>query len=168
MSRGVAILGLGARGVRWAEACARAGWEVAVFDPDDRAGLSATGADWRRETTISATVRRADWVIFCLPERLELIQMVIQRVQSEAPEGAVLAVASRDHDVEAIQGGAIRPGQIVRVLDEGVDGVALDVSSRNDDAVRATATEGLAELAAVLSLDVGEPPAASRPVGREA
>lgn len=168
MSRRVAVLGLGARGTRWARACLDVGWEVAGFDPDDRAGRTLGGAGWRREGTISATVRRADWVICCLPERLELVQMVIQRVQAEAPRSAGVAVDIRGQDVEAVQGCALRPGQVVRVCERPDGGVALDVSSRNDEALRDEATGLLAELTAVLSLDPGAIPAETPRAGREA
>ena len=49
----------------------------------------------------------------CLPDRLELMQKVIQRAQAEAPEGAVVAVTSHQHDVDGVQGCAIRPAQVV-------------------------------------------------------
>lgn len=150
MSRRIAILGLGTRGRRWAEAALRAGCEVTAFDPDDRAKPMGQGV--RRQSTISATVRRADWVICCLPERAELIQMVLQRIQSEAPQNAVIAVTARELDIETIQSCTIRPAQVVRV-EEGVGGaVSLDVSPRNDSELRAAATETLAELGAALTL----------------
>ncbi len=150
MSRRVAILGLGSRGLRWCEAAARAGWEVSAFDPDDR--IAVPGPGIRRQKTISATVRRADWVICCLPERLELIQMVLQRIQAEAPREAVVAVGSRELEIDAIQGCAIRPAQVMRVQESPGGGLSLDVSQKNDESLRAGATETLAVFAAALAL----------------
>lgn len=147
MTGRAAILGLGDRGTRWAETCLAAGWEVRGFDPDDRAGRTVSGgAAWRREATISGAVKRAGWVICCLPDRVELMRTVIQRAQASAPEGAVIAVVSEGHDIEAVQGCAIRPGCVFRLLD-GEDGeLALDLSTKNDSEARRAATEALAVL----------------------
>ena len=151
MSRRVAILGLGARGSRWAEAFRDSGWLVSGFDPDPAAGRRLS-ADLRREQTISATVHGADWIFCCLPERLELMQMVLQRAQAEAPREAMIAVTSRAHDVEGVQTCTIRPAQVVRVAEADDGTLALDVTERNPTGTRAEAQQVLAELAAVLSL----------------
>ncbi len=157
MTRRVAILGLGDRGVRWAETFHSSGWAVAGFDPDPTAGNPLSKLpDWRREKTISSTVQGADWVFCCLPDRLELMQMVLQRAQAEAPASAIVAVAARTHDIEAVQACTIRPGQVVRVTETDEGGLALDVSERNMPETRAVARAGLAELAAVLSIHPGE------------
>lgn len=156
MTRRVAILGLGARGTYWAETFHRSGWAVSGFDPDPIAGRRlARMSDWTRETTISATVKKADWVFCCLPERVELMQMVLKRAQAEAPAGAVVAVATRQHDIETVQACAMRPSQVVLVAltDEG--SLALNLSEKNSAELRAAAKDGLAELAAVLSADAG-------------
>ena len=153
MTRRVAILGLGARGARWAEAFHSSGWVVSGFDPEPSAGRALTDlTDMRRETTISATVRNGNWVMCCLPERLELTQMVLQRAQAEAPETSVIAVASRQSDLEDIQSCSIRPSQIVRVTEASDGSLSLDVSERNQTEFRDEARIVLAELAAVLSL----------------
>lgn len=157
MTRRAAILGLGARGARFAEAFHRSGWLVSGFDPDPLAGRSLSGlTDWSREQAISSTVKGADWVMCCLPERLELMQMVLQRAQAEAPGQAIIAVASRVHDIEAVQACAMRPAQVFRVVEAKDGGMALDASERNESAAKEEAREGLAELAAVLSLPLGE------------
>jgi len=138
---------------------------VAGFDPDPRAGAAGLPAgDWRRAETISATVRGADLVVLCLPERLELVQTVLQRAQAEVPEGGVIAVDTGAFNAEAVQGGAIRPGQIVQVTGSG-GGFELGVTGRNDAEIRAVAGAVLAELAAVASL-AGEPPAETFAAGR--
>ncbi len=147
MTGRAAILGLGERGAKWAETCLAAGWDVTGFDPDDRAGASISGgASWRRETTISGAVKRADWVICCLPDRIELMRPVIKRAQASAPGGALVAVVSEAHDIEAVQGCAIRPSDVFRLLDGEKGELALDLSSRNDGAARDAATAALAVL----------------------
>ena len=134
------------------------------FDPEPLAeGVPAKVADWRREDTISATVRGADWVVCCLPERLELMQKVIQRAQAEAPEGTIVAVASRAHDVEAIQGCALRPALVVHVDETADGGVGLNLSARNDAELKAAALATIAEVVAVLSLDEPEAEPDQRP-----
>ena len=149
MTGQAAILGLGTRGADWAETCLAAGWEVTGFDPDDRAGQGISGgASWRRETTISGAVKRADWVICCLPDRIELMRSVIQRAQASAPAGAVIAVASEMHDIEAVQGCAIRPADVFRLQCTEDGDLSLDVNMRNDAETRRAATEALAVLSA--------------------
>ncbi len=168
MSGHAAIVGLGARGARWAEALQAAGWMVSGFDPDDRAGRKLGGATWKREATISATVRRADVVLCFLPDRLELVRMVLQRVQAETKPETMVAVHSRLHDVDEVQGCAMRPAQVVRLSDAAEGGVALDVSARNDDALREQAALFVADLAAVLSLAPPAVTAPDLPASREA
>lgn len=154
MSRNAAILGLGRRGIRWARQALGAGWQVSGFDPDPSAGQALAGTpEWRRETTISATVRKADLVICCLPERLELMQMVIQRAQAEVPGNAVIAVATGAQEIEAVQGCALRPGQVILVNETPGGGYSLDVTPKNDAVLRERAAELLVELAATLGLD---------------
>ena len=126
MSSKAAILGLGERGRAWAGMFRDAGWRVSGFDPDPSAmGLPTGSRGWRREQTISSTVAYADWVICCVPDRLELMQKIIQRAQAEAADAAVIAVTSRLHDVDAVQGCAIRPAQVVLIthIESVVDGV---------------------------------------------
>lgn len=161
MSRRAAILGLGARGADWAATCRTAGWSVAGFDPDPSAGRVPS---MLRAPTISRAVRGADWVICCLPDRLELVQMVLHRAQAEAVEAAVVAVASRCHDIEALQSCAMRPGQVVRLADQPDGGLTLDVTERNLPDLRARAEAGFAELAAIRSLMA---PVGAQPEDRE-
>ena len=145
MSGCAAILGLGARGARWAETCLAAGWEVRGFDPDDRSGLGlADGAAFRRETTISAVVRNADWVICCLPERLELMRTVIQRAQAAASESAVIAVVSSAYDADTIQTCAIRPGRVFRIQNAPSGDASMEVTGQNDAEMRHSVAETLA------------------------
>ena len=153
MTERVAILGLGARGVRWAETCLAAGWDVSGFDPDDRAGLSVTGgATWKRAPTISGAVKGATWVICCLPERLDLMRTVVRRAQASATKEAIIAVVSGEHNIEAVQGCSIRPSHVFR-LNDGPDGeLALDVSNANGAKQREQTTEALAILSATQSV----------------
>ena len=102
--------------------------------------------------TISAAVRGADWVICSVPDRLELIQMVLKRAQAEAPRQAIVAVASPGHDVDSLQACAMRPGQVVRLVERDTGGVALDVTERNAGEVKQVAEAFSAELAALRSL----------------
>ena len=147
MTKRGAILGLGRRGEAWAGLCLEAGWDLRAFDPaPSAASAEARLPGLHREETISAAVQKADWVFCCVPDRLELIQMVLQRAQAEAPDGAVLAVASAALDIEALQSCAIRPGQVLRlgVRDQG--SIALDFTERNPADLRAAAEGVVAEL----------------------
>lgn len=147
MNRKAAILGLGQRGLAWAEMFREAGWRVSGFDPDAGAtGLPKGSRGWKREQTISATAAQADWVICCLPDRLELMQKVIQRAQAEAPQNAVIAVNSRSHDIEAVQGCAMRPSQIVLLTGDTGHGIGLNVTSRNPPALKIDAMATLSEV----------------------
>jgi 3-hydroxyacyl-CoA dehydrogenase len=152
MSRRAAILGLGRRGEAWAALCLKAGWDVRVFDPAPNAA-SALGRlpGARRSETISTAVRGADWVVCSVPDRLELVQMVLQRAQAEMPGTAVVAVASPAHDVEALQSCTVRPGQVVRLVEPEAGGVMIEVTERNAPDFRQSAEFLAAELAAVLS-----------------
>ncbi|NNE82032.1 MAG: hypothetical protein HKN18_17320 [Silicimonas sp.] len=153
MTGRAAILGLGRRGTRWAEACQKAGWEVVGFDPDDRAGRTLAGdKTWHREQTISGTVKGVDWVICCLPERLELMRTVVRRAQAAAPEGAMIAVASRTFDIDAIQGCSIRPSRVFRVTEDDDGALTLDLNAQNPEDMRNLVKETFSGLAAVLSL----------------
>lgn len=154
MSRRVAILGLGETGTYWSRLCCRAGWTVTVFDPDPKAALSLglkTGL--KRHETISETVRRADLIVLCVPSRLDLIRMVIQRVQSEAlPESIVISTA-RKHDVDEVQACALRPAQVIHLVDGEDSGFALHLTSKNSAEVRDAVKALMPELAAVASLE---------------
>lgn len=161
MSRKVAVLGLGSTGGRWARDCHAAGWQIAVFDPDPAAeGGSPLKGDWKRHDTISATVRGADWVLICVPDRLELIRKVIQRAQAEAPPRAVILSASRVFDIDALQGCAWRPERVAQVGREDDGGIALTLSHRNPTDLRGDLTDALSAIAAVASIGASEKPAA--------
>ena len=149
MTRKVAVLGLGTRGGDIARAFHATGWEVSGFDPDPGAeGVPNFKRDWSRETTISGTVRGADWVVICLPERLELMRKVIQRAQGEAPRDATIAVVTRNFDIDAVQGCALRPAHVLRVDEGESGGYVIDVSSKTDAGAKSDATTVLAQLAA--------------------
>ncbi len=150
MTRKAAILGLGQSGSTWARQFHTAGWQVTGFDPDPLAtGIPSFKHDWRREPTISATVRGADWIVICVPDRLELMRKVIQRAQAEAPEKAIIAVATQAYDIQEIQGCAVRPGCIISVNARPAGGFLVDVNANTTETARAEATSVLAELAAV-------------------
>lgn len=154
MSRKVSILGAGKTGGLWSRLCHRAGWVVSVFDPDPTAeGAVPLDGDWRRDDRISDAVRDADWVVVCLPERLELQQKVIERAQATAPKGAAILSASRAYDIDQIQSCAIRPSDIVQVQTDSDGGFALLVSHRNPEELKEELTGALAELAAIAMLD---------------
>lgn len=147
-----AILGLGERGLHFASACDASGWRLRAFDPDPRAGAGgALPKGTKRETTISGTVHGADWIFCCVPERLELVQKIVQRAQAEALRDAIVAIVSERFDIETLQGCTLRPGQVIRLTSDA-GGLAIDLTDRNVAAVRKTAEAGVAELAAVLSL----------------
>jgi len=144
-----AVLGLGARGTRWAHACLDAGWEVAGFDPDEDTGHAMTGgALWRREATISGAVERADLVICCLPERIELLRPVLQRAQASATEKAVVAVVSAAFDVDEVQGNAIKPSKVLRVFEDANGQISLDLGTALDAQMRVHVTKIMSGLGA--------------------
>lgn len=150
--RKAAILGLGERGQFWLQTALRSGWQVSGFDPDPGALTSRPRSEWRREQTISSTVKDADWVVCCLPERLELMQKVIQRAQAEAPESTVIAVDTA-FAVDDVQSCATRRGQLVQVRYENEGGFALSLTSQNVAGIKKAAETTLAEFAATLSLE---------------
>lgn len=150
--RRAAILGLGRRGQFWLRTALNSGWHVSGFDPDPAALPASRRSEWRREHTISATVKDADWMICCLPERLELMQKVIQRAQAEAPDACIIAVDTH-FDVENVQSCAMRRDQLVRVTFDNTAGFSLSVSAYNAPALKQEVTRTLAEFAATLSLD---------------
>ncbi|MXQ06322.1 hypothetical protein GQ651_00540 [Alphaproteobacteria bacterium GH1-50] len=154
MSRTVAILGLGRAGGEWARDMLDAGWRVRVFDPEPQpSGLSGLKPkSFERTGTISGCVAAADWVIVAVPDRLELMQKIIQRAQAEAPETAIVAVLSETHEVDAIQGCAIRPGRVIHVRRQDGGGFDLNVTQRNDDAFRRDAVLALSALSAVRTI----------------
>ena len=150
--RRAAILGLGGRGQFWLRTALNSGWHVSGFDPDPTALPASRRSEWRREHTISATVKDADWMICCLPERLELMQKVIQRAQAEAPETCVIAVDT-GFEVENVQSCATRRDQLVQVAFDQDAGFSLSVTAYNPPHIKEEVTRTLAEFAATLSLD---------------
>ncbi|MCV6591751.1 MAG: hypothetical protein OIF48_02280 [Silicimonas sp.] len=160
MTGRVGILGLGRRGSHWAEAFLAAGWEVHGFDPDDRAGPREPTGAWRREPTITGAVSRADWVVCCLPDRLDLLRAVIQRAQASARRAAVIAVVSETFEIDALQGCATWPGHVIRLVAGEAGALALDVNALTTAATRDEATDVLALLTAGTSAAVQTAPEA--------
>ncbi|NNE88158.1 MAG: hypothetical protein HKN27_08785 [Silicimonas sp.] len=156
--RRAAILGLGGRGQFWLKTALRSGWQVSGFDPDPAAMPANRHSEWQRENTISGTVKDADWIMCCLPERLELMQKVIQRAQAEAPEACIIAVDTR-FDVEDVQSCAMRRGQLVQVTHDAENGFALSVTALNEPAIKEEATATLAEFAAIIGIEPTHRPA---------
>jgi len=150
--RRVAILGLGERGQFWLKTALRSGWQASGFDPDPSAMPAKRRSEWQREDTISATVKDADWVFLCLPERLELMQKVIQRAQAEAPDACVVAVDTH-FDVDSVQSCAMRRDRLVQVTFDHDAGFSLSVTTYNPSELKEEATRTLAEFAATLCLD---------------
>lgn len=147
------ILGLGRRGEMLASFCLKAGWEVRAFDPAPLAAAAEARLDGlRRSDTISSAVRHADWVFCCLPDRIELIQKVMQRAQYEAPDNALMAVVSSSYDIETIQSCAMRPSQVFRISMAGDGACTLDMAERNPEDARRRAKRVAEDLAAVGSL----------------
>ena len=153
MSQTVAILGVGETGGLWARDFLEAGWRVRFFDPDPVAsGIAGLRTSCERNSTISGCVKDADWVVIALPDRLELMQKVIQRAQAEAPKNAVVAVVSRSHDVETVQTCALRPAQLVTVSQRDDGGFDMNVTSKNPDDFRRDAVLALSALSAVRTI----------------
>lgn len=153
MSRKAAILGVGQTGGLWARDFLEAGWQVRFFDPDPVAdGIQGLRTSCDRASTISGCVGGADWILIAVPDRLELMQKVIQRAQAEAPHSAVTAVVTRLHDVEAVQSCALRPSQLVTVSRQDDGGFDMNVTSRNPDDFRQEAVLALSGLSAVRTI----------------
>ncbi len=153
MSRTVAILGVGETGGLWARDFLDAGWRVRFFDPDPTAsGIEGLRTSCERNSTISGCVKNADWVIVAVPDRLELMQKVIQRAQAEAPRSAIVAVASHRHDVDTVQTCALRPAHLVTVSRHEDGGFDINVTSRNPDDFRHEAVLALSALSAVRTI----------------
>lgn len=151
--RAVAVLGLGDTGSAWAKALHSAGWNVRVFDPSDMVDdAMPKGAGFRRCDTISGAVRDAAWIIVALPQRLELVTKVIQRAQAEAPAGAIVVSTAGRLDLDAMQMTSPRPERIV-MLRPGEDGeIALKMTRRNTDGLRADVLALVSEIEADLDL----------------
>ena len=153
MSQTVAILGVGETGGLWARDFLEAGWRVRIFDPDPLAsGIEGLRTSCERNSTISGCVKDAGWVLVALPDRLELMQKVIQRAQAEAPSTTAIAVASRSHDVETVQSCALRPANVVTVARRGDGGFDMNVTSKNPDDFRREAVLALSALSAVRTI----------------
>ena len=88
----------------------------------------------------------------CLPERLELMQKVMQRVQAEAPQDAILAVDSAVFSIDDIQNCALRPANVVRAQIADDDGFTIDVSPKTATKIRAASERILSQIAAHNSL----------------
>ena len=149
MKKHAAIIGLGQRGQAWANAFLEAGWDVTGFDPDPVSPVFS-GAEgrgqWRQEPTISATVRDASWITLCLPERLELLQKVIQRAQAEAPRAAVIGVVTSEFNIEDVQNCALRSEAVVIVSSGSKGAFNCDVSQKTSATTRDIARKTLAGL----------------------
>ena len=115
--RHVAVIGAGSIGVAFAIVFARAGWRVALQDPDDErrrrvphelrsrvAGLAACSlldepveslvARVHMEAAIDTALEGADLVQECAPETVELKQRLFAQLDTAAPAAAVLASSS--------------------------------------------------------------------------
>ena len=158
-TRRVAILGAGARGGRWTRRFHRLGWDVRVFDPNPAAeGAIPLSDGWSRHDTISEAVAGADWICVNLPERLELVQMVIARAQGASSDAATILATTRVFDAEQVQSCAIRPGRVVQVNEAEDGGLVLGVTDRNGDPVRDDVRLTLSAIAAQIGLDEATQP----------
>jgi len=98
----VAIAGAGSIGVAWAVVFARAGHEVALYEPDEarRAAAPAElaarldGADVALHAELPAALHGADHVQECAPEDLALKRDLFARLDALAPDGVPLASSS--------------------------------------------------------------------------
>ena len=163
--RHAAVLGLGVRGRGWAQRLARAGWDVALFDPgagpEVRRAVTGDGAampgrlTWHG--TVSGAVAGAGLIVECAPERLALKRKLYQLVQAHCPPRAVVAAATPRFTPAQVQGCAPRPGQIVVVADAAPAGAAdprarLLVSARTPAPVALRAVAVLAALGLLASM----------------
>jgi len=118
--RKAAIIGCGVIGSGWADRFLRAGWDVAVFDPDpgaarhlDRglAGVRATPPVLHLAATVAEAVQGADYIQESVPEHLDLKHQVLAQIQKAAPD--TLVCSSGGFDPLALQQGAAHPARIL-------------------------------------------------------
>ena len=128
-----AVIGGGVIGGGWAARFLLNGWDVRVFDPDPEAErkISEVLDNARRSlpglsdvmmpnegalsfhVELSVAVADAVWIQESVPERLELKHKVYQTVQAHCRQDATIGSSTSGFKPSELQGGAIRPGQIV-------------------------------------------------------
>jgi carnitine 3-dehydrogenase len=133
MTKIAAIIGGGVIGGGWAARFLLMGWSVRVFDPDPDAPrkVGEVLANARRSlpgltdrampeegtldfvATLSEAVTGADWIQESVSERLELKQKVFQTIQGHCPVDAVIGSSTSGFKPSELQGGAVRPEQIM-------------------------------------------------------
>ncbi|MFV2035257.1 MAG: 3-hydroxyacyl-CoA dehydrogenase NAD-binding domain-containing protein, partial [Halocynthiibacter sp.] len=133
MAKIAAIIGGGVIGGGWAARFLLMGWDVRVFDPDPEAarkvgevldnarrslpGLSEVAMPGEGElsfwSTLSETVQGAGWIQESVPERLELKQKVYADVQAHCDAQAIIGSSTSGFKPSELQGGAVRPQQIL-------------------------------------------------------
>lgn len=133
MSRVAAIIGGGVIGGGWAARFLLNGWDVRVFDPDPEAARKigavldnarhalpmlydvALPAEGKLSfhSTMSETVKGAEWIQESVPERLALKRKVFQTLQEHCDAGAIIGSSTSGFKPSELQGCATRPAQIV-------------------------------------------------------
>jgi 3-hydroxyacyl-CoA dehydrogenase len=116
----IAVVGAGSIGVGWAIVFARAGREVAVYEPDPARlaaapaefaercallGLEAASVTWHADLDV---VRGAEYVQECAPEDLSLKRELFARLDAVAAPGVPLASSSSALTASSFAGGRER------------------------------------------------------------
>ncbi|SIQ61538.1 3-hydroxybutyryl-CoA dehydrogenase [Paracoccus thiocyanatus] len=129
----VAIVGSGLIGCSWAALIAATGRQVLVFDsrPDAEAlvrgfwdsvhpelvalDLATPGTQPRFEfcETLDAAVSRADFVLECIPERLEAKLALYRAMEPALKPGAIVATSSSGLKLSDLQAGWTDPGRLI-------------------------------------------------------
>lgn len=134
-----AVVGTGIQGTQIAMIAARAGYEVAVYDPRPgafrqtfeklRADLKAKKVKplipWNRWEECARRVRhlrdlgkavaRAELVLEAVPENLELKRDVWREIAAKAPPGAILATNSSSIPVSRLENESGRPERVLNI-----------------------------------------------------
>ncbi len=133
MSQLASIIGGGVIGGGWAARFLLMGWDVNLFDPDPQAmrKINEVLSNARRSLPalyehtlpiegnlthhkeLSGAVKKADWIVESVPERLDLKQKVLADIQSHCSKGAILSSSTSGFKPSELQEGSIRPEQII-------------------------------------------------------
>ncbi|KQI67277.1 hypothetical protein AN189_16065 [Loktanella sp. 3ANDIMAR09] len=165
-----ATIGSGSAASGWAARIQLMGWDVAVLAEEGptsaqwgdllaragRALSSLSDVEQPRpghrspQQDLAATVAGADWVTVCPPSDLPAARDLIARIAVRCPPTAIIAIASADHDIAALQSATAAPGQVIGAVGCApiylMPLVAVTQSPANPASVVADAIETLGSL----------------------
>jgi len=133
MNRLAAIIGGGVIGGGWAARFLLMGWDVNLYDPDPDAlrKMNEVLSNARRSlpalyehklpkegqlnhvATLAAAVKDADWIGESIPERLDLKQKVLGKIQSHCCSDAIVASSTSGFKPSELQEKSATPKQII-------------------------------------------------------